>query len=111
MTESSIEKSFVRWCRKHKITTFKLVRNPGRGWPDRAVFFPDNQVCWLEFKTDTGELSPAQKVTNELLSKLGHDVYVVRSVKEAKEALARFAKENATSLISADSEEPPTQDD
>jgi methyl coenzyme M reductase subunit C len=106
-TESSIEGSFVRWCKKHKIKTYKLVLNPGAGWPDRAVMFAGNRVCWLEFKTKTGRLSDAQEAVIDLMSDHGHLVYVVRSLKEAKLALAEFAKTYGTAFLSTDSQEPP----
>lgn len=102
-TESSIEASFVRWCKKHNIKTLKLVLNPGAGWPDRAVLFKDNRICWLEFKTPTGRLSDAQNAVIDLLSDHGHLVYVVKSLPEAKKALAEFAKTYGTALLSEDS--------
>lgn len=104
-TESSIEQSFVRWCKKHKITTYKLVLNPGSGWPDRVILFPGNLCCWMEFKTKTGRLEPIQEVLIKEMNNHGHKVYVVRSLAEAKKALVDFAQKNETALIPEDSSE------
>lgn len=106
-TESSIEQTFVRWCKKHKIKTFKLILNPGAGWPDRAVIFPDNRVCWIEFKTPTGQLSEIQEYTIRMLDELGHVVYTVTSANQAKKALKEFCDTYATALIPESSDEAP----
>lgn len=102
-TESSIEASFVRWCKKHSIKTIKLELNPGAGWPDRAILFSENRVCWLEFKTPTGRLSEVQEAVIDELSNRGHLVYVVRSLPEAKKALAEFAKTYGVAYLPEDS--------
>jgi hypothetical protein len=89
--ENSIEQSFVRWCKRHGIMRRKLMLNPGRGWPDDAVFLPNNRVCWIEFKGDKGTLSPQQEFIHRKMRAAGHDVFVCRSLQEAKDAVAQVS--------------------
>lgn len=91
-TESSIEQAFVRWCKKHGYATVKLRLNPGRGWPDRAVLLPNNIVCWIEFKTPTGEVRPQQEFIFKKMAKCGHEVFIARSVEDAANAIARLSE-------------------
>lgn len=90
-TENSIEQSFKRWCDSQGYDTPKLKLNPGRGWPDRAVLLPGNKICWIEFKAPNGRLSEQQKFCIRRMAKSGHDVYVCKSVEEAKDAIARVS--------------------
>jgi len=89
MAESNIESSFLRWCKKVKYWTLKLRPDPeGKGWPDRAVLLPGNRVCWIEFKTPTGEISPHQKEVAKNMLEQGHDVYFCRSSSDGQQAVA-----------------------
>ena len=55
------------------------------GIPD--LFIPA-RLLWLEVKTPTGRLSPAQVRIHSLLTAIGHRVAVVRSVDEALKELS-----------------------
>lgn len=53
------------------------------GWPDRLCLCRDGLHFWIEYKTPTGKLEPAQRVRiNELLDR-GDFVYVCISPAEA----------------------------
>lgn len=58
------------------------------GTPDHHVMSPGGLSTWLETKTPTGSLSHAQKAWHERAKKEGHRVAVVRSPREALEAVA-----------------------
>ncbi len=53
------------------------------GTPDLLIICPNGKFLWYELKTATGKLRHDQEIFHEELRKLGHKVYVVRSVEEA----------------------------
>ena len=53
------------------------------GIPDLLVLGDNNNVCFLEVKTEWGTLSEIQEYVHADLKVKGFDVYVVRSVIEA----------------------------
>lgn len=57
------------------------------GVPDCFCALPGGRVLWLEFKAEGGRLSPAQKVMHEGMGRLGHSVFVVRSIEDCREVL------------------------
>ncbi len=61
-----------------------------RGWPDRLVLLGDGRHFWLEFKRRKfGSLTPAQRRRIPKLRRRGEPVYVVRTMPEVMQALAR----------------------
>jgi len=58
------------------------------GEPDLRVYLPGSQIVFLECKAPRGTLSDAQTAAHDQLRRLGHAVYVVRSVEDARAALA-----------------------
>jgi hypothetical protein len=89
--ENSIEQAFMRYCKRHGYYRCKLRLTSGRGWPDDAVLLPCNVVVWIEFKGDVGVLSPQQEFIHRKMRKAGHDVFVCRSLEEAKDAIAQVS--------------------
>lgn len=53
------------------------------GSPDLCFLLPEGRVGWLEMKTRTGSLSPAQKQFRDRALSLGHFWAMARSVDEA----------------------------
>lgn len=53
------------------------------GTPDLLVICPYGKVLWYEIKTKTGATREAQDRFHEQLRKLGHLVFVVRTVEQA----------------------------
>lgn len=47
------------------------------GEPDMRFYLPRGGIGFIEYKTDKGKLSPAQKDRHEQLAALGHDVRTV----------------------------------
>lgn len=89
--ESSIEKSFVRWCEKQGYPCLKLVLLTQRGWPDRAVMLPGNKVCWIEMKAPGGRTSPQQEYWIRKQREAGHNVFVCDSVESAINAVTQVS--------------------
>ena len=86
--EAAIEK---RACREIKklwpgAETRKLNGAGDRGWPDRLVVLPRGVLLMIEFKRPGAGLSPAQRSKIKRITKLGHNVYVCDSVREAVRA-------------------------
>lgn len=52
------------------------------GTPDFIVAMPDGRTLWIEAKTRTGKLTPAQMAAAAWLKKLGHEYHIVRSAAE-----------------------------
>lgn len=58
-----------------------------RGWPDAFICYSFGRILWLEVKTATGTISPAQRENHLRLRALGHKVCVVRRVEDVIAAL------------------------
>lgn len=86
MRERDIEAVLVTEVRKHGGRAYKFVSPGNDGVPDRLVVMPGGVVIFVELKSDTGRLSPQQKVQLKRLEDLGQAVEVVRG----PEGLIRF---------------------
>ena len=91
-SENSIEQSFNRWCKDNGFYRRKLKLNPGRGWPDQAVFLPNNVVVWIEFKGPDGVLSAQQVFVHRQMAKSGHKVHVCRTKDEAVAVVGEYLR-------------------
>ena len=56
---------------------------PPPGWPDVTCLASGGRTLFFETKTDEGVTSVVQRDMHSKLGRLGHSVYVVRSVAEA----------------------------
>lgn len=56
------------------------------GVPDLAVIAPQGKIFWLEVKAEKGRVSDAQLAFHLQLQARSHDVAVVRSIEEVKNA-------------------------
>jgi Holliday junction resolvase len=65
------------------------VSGAKKGTPDLVVLDRQARVTFVEVKTDEGEPSEAQREWHAQALALGHRVAVVRSVREAVEAVRR----------------------
>lgn len=52
------------------------------GDPDLRIYLPDGRVAFIEYKTATGRLSPAQKQRHADMERLGHTVVTVSAFSE-----------------------------
>lgn len=61
-----------------------------RGFPDIVICYAPARILWLEVKTLTGVISPAQRATHLLLRQLGHTVAVVRRIEQVIAVLMEY---------------------
>ena len=84
MKESEIERVLVEEVKHLGGRAYKWTSPGNDGVPDRIVFLPDTRVIFVELKTDTGRLSPLQKIQIDRLKKLGQWVEVVKGIQGVK---------------------------
>lgn len=80
MREKDIEKILVTEVKKLGGRAYKWASPGNDGVPDRIVIFPGRAPVFVELKTDTGKLSPLQKVQIGRLQQLGQKVYVTHGM-------------------------------
>ena len=84
MKEKEIEKILVDEVKRLGGRAYKWTSPGNDGVPDRIVFLPDTRAIFVELKTDTGVLSPLQKIQIDRLKKLGQRVEVVKGIQGVK---------------------------
>lgn len=89
MLESAIEAKLVRGVKAAGGVAYKFVSPGTAGVPDRIVVLPGGRVIFVELKTDTGRLSPGQRVQLDKLRALGAEAVVVRGRAGVQEFLAK----------------------
>lgn len=82
MKESEIEKKLRHGVKRLGGRAYKFVSPGNGGVPDRIIVMPDRAPIFVELKTESGKLSPLQKVQIERLQKLGQDVRVLYGIDE-----------------------------
>lgn len=98
-SEKSIQSGILRWLKKTGLVYwrqnagvlfrygFRMTLGP-KGIPDIIVIIPPfGRFIGLEVKSAKGKLRPAQEVFRKRLLKVGGVYRVVRSLKDAKEAV------------------------
>lgn len=76
--ESKLEEKFTLLVRRDLHgRTMKMIPVE-KGAPDRLVLLPGGRIELVELKTDTGVVSPKQKLWHERARMLGVEVAVVR---------------------------------
>ena len=80
MLESEIEKRLVKLVREAGGRAYKFVSPGNVGVPDRIVVLPGGRIWFVELKTETGRISPAQERQLETMKSLGANVFVLRGV-------------------------------
>jgi hypothetical protein len=86
MREADIEKYVKQHVKGHLV---KWVAPGESGVPDRILLLPNGRVIFIEFKMESGKLSPRQRLWIKRLTDLGHDVRVIIGMDMAK----RFVEE------------------
>lgn len=61
------------------------------GDPDLRIYLPAGRIAFIEYKTSTGRLSPAQRQRHADMARLGHAVDVVAATTEDECAAATVA--------------------
>lgn len=87
MLEKDVERRLVAQLKKLGILHVKMTPVAQRGWPDRLLILPNNQVLWIELKAPGREdnLSANQVQVQAKLQALGHLVLTSSSVEECLE--------------------------
>lgn len=83
MRESAIEAVFAKRVRELGGLSFKFAPTHA-GNPDRIVLLPNGVVRFVELKTTTGKLHPAQVLWHRRAAELGTVVDVVAGADEAR---------------------------
>lgn len=93
--ESKLEEKFVLAVRKLlRGRTMKMVPVE-KGAPDRIVLLPGGKIELVELKTDTGRISPRQRLWHDRAAMLGTRVHVIAGEAELLEWVSsRQAKNN-----------------
>jgi hypothetical protein len=86
--ESSVENSFVRKCKKLKVTQIKLGYDT---LPDRMALIPGD-IIFIEFKRPGEDLRKNQEATVKKLRRLGFKVYVIDNNKDAINLAVRLSE-------------------
>lgn len=86
MLETEIEKAVVLHARKNGFFVRKIAFIGNTGCPDR-IFIKNNNVIFIEFKSDKGKLTLKQEITIEDMLSKGAKVYVCNNVQKAIEIL------------------------
>ena len=73
------------WIALHGSMAERTCRTLGE--PDFIILADGGRVLFVECKTRTGKLSPAQAALKFHAEKLGHTIYVVRSLEEFQKLL------------------------
>ena len=63
-----------------------------KGMPDLLLYLPNGKVLNMELKTDKGKQSADQVDVQNRLTKLGHNYYIIRTVYEAFNAIAKHTE-------------------
>ena len=84
--ERDIEKASVIAAKQIGWYGIKLMANLLPGIPDR-MFIGNGKVVFIEYKNETGVLSPKQKSIHRLFAQYGHTVHIARSVHETIKVL------------------------
>ena len=74
-------------------TMYSMVQQGfSRGMVDLLLYLPKGKVLNMELKTDKGKQSPDQVDVQNRLTKLGHNYYIIRTVYEAFNAIAKHTE-------------------
>lgn len=84
--ERDIEKASVIAAKQIGWYGIKLLSSLMRGLPDR-MFIGHGKVVFIEYKTQSGVLSPSQRAISRLFAQYGHTIHVARSVHDTIKVL------------------------
>lgn len=87
--ESEVESHLRTVAEKAGGLCIKFIPDYKRGFPDRILILPEGKLVWVETKRpEGGRVSGAQRVSHEVLRRLGQRVYLVLT-KEQADTLVR----------------------
>lgn len=92
MREKRVEERLCEEVKKVGGKAYKLSAAVDTGMPDRLVCLPGGRVVFVETKRPKdGRLSPLQKYRHRELNGLGFDVYVISTIEQVREFIAKKA--------------------
>ena len=81
LRERDIEKELKEAVEASGGLCYKWVSPGNNGVPDRIVILPGGEICFVELKTATGQVSPIQRAQLRKLAKmLPMQVFVLRGI-------------------------------
>jgi hypothetical protein len=92
MREKTIEEYLTWAVEVAGGVTFKFRSPSNRGVADRIVCMPDGQTWFVELKTDSGRLSPLQKVFASLMVRLKQRYVVLWSTEQVDAFITRISR-------------------
>ena len=87
MLERDIEKRLTRLVKELGGLCYKFVSPGNDGVPDRIIITPKGTVWFAELKTETGRLSPRQRLQIDRLSGHGCNVVTVYGWEDAEKTI------------------------
>lgn len=99
MLEKEIEKIFVTEISHMGGKAYKFISPGNGGVPDRVVCLPGGETYFVELKTDTGKLTPLQKVQLGKLEKMGQRVYVLHGLIEVAEFFRMIGRDDIAGRV------------
>ena len=85
MIELTVENYLKREARSRGGWAIKLIPWADAGLPDRLVVLPVRRIYFVELKSETGKLRPAQRMVRRKLGLMGWEVFVLKSKTEIDE--------------------------
>lgn len=89
--EGKAKAKFAKLAKEYGIVYINLIATGSKGDPDKLILIPGGRPIFAEFKSETGKLSPSQRVKIDMYRELGYDVRVIVGV-EGAAALAEEVK-------------------
>ncbi len=77
MLEAALEAKLVQMVKAKGGVAYKLDARFKKGAPDRVVVLPERPATFVELKTDTGRLSPMQRVELDRIRAAGGNAVVL----------------------------------
>lgn len=93
MRESALQQKILHFLKECGLIARSLEYKGRQGCPDLVVLDPP--TVWLEVKTKTGRLRPAQVREHERMKKLGAKIHVIRSIEDARAVVAEHYPERS----------------
>lgn len=93
MREALIEMKLVKGLKAAGWLPMKFVSPGNSGVPDRIIFSPEGRVIFVEIKTETGRLTPAQRAQMQRLRFYGQETRVLYGVKDVVAFLDEIRKD------------------
>ena len=96
--EKFLQEEFEQWLLLHGYFYYRVPMHKRSmlplGYPDFTVWLGEAKILWIEYKTETGQLSPEQAEYHRQLQERGHVVFTSRSLRFSIDCLR--AVENAS---------------